>query len=66
MSRKTSIQSQVERVAPRAWSVITPDPESLAAFGKNLLDPSKRRAAARAGLRQSRDLVDQVGAVWSA
>jgi NTE family protein len=66
VSRKTSIRAQVERVAPRAWSVVTPDPEALAAFGKNLLDPAKRKDAAEAGLRQSRELVDQLRAVWTA
>ena len=66
VSKKASIQAQMERVAPRAWSVVTPDPEALAAFGRNLLDPAKRRAAAETGLRQSRDLVDQVRGVWEA
>ena len=66
VSKKASIRAQVERVAPRAWSVVTPDPEALAAFGRNLLDPAKRRAAAETGLRQSRDLVDQVRGVWEA
>ena len=65
-SKNTSIQAQMQKIAPRAWSVVTPDPESLAAFGRNLLDPAKRQVAAEAGLRQSRDLVDQVGGVWSA
>jgi len=66
VSKRTSIQAQVQKIAPRAWSVITPDPESLAAFGRNLLDPAKRKVAAEAGLRQSRDLVEQVRGVWSA
>jgi len=66
VSKKASIQAQMERVAPRAWSVVTPDPEALAAFGRNLLDPAKRRVAAETGLRQSRDLVDQVRGVWEA
>ncbi len=65
-SRSTSIRAQMEKIAPRAWSVVTPDPEALAAFGRNLLDPAKRAAAAEAGLRQSRGIVDQVGAVWVA
>jgi NTE family protein len=64
ISKKTSIQAQLQRVGPRAWSVVTPDAEALAAFGRNLLDPAKRRVAAEAGLRQSRDLVDQVRGVW--
>ena len=66
ISKKTSIRAQVEKVGPRAWSVVTPDEQSLAAFGRNLLDPTKRAVAAEAGLRQSRDLVDVVGPVWSA
>ena len=66
VSKKTSIRAQLERVGPRAWSVVTPDADALAAFGRNLLDPAKRAVAAEAGLRQARDLVDQVGPVWSA
>lgn len=65
LSKATSIRSQLEKVGARQWSVITPDPEALAAFGKNLLDPAKRAGAARAGLRQSGDLVDEVRHVWS-
>lgn len=65
-SRRTSIRAQLEKVGPREWSVVTPDPESLAAFGRNLLDPAKRRGAAEAGLRQSRDLVDELRHVWGA
>lgn len=65
LSKKTSIRAQLERVAPREWSVVTPDPEALAAFGKNLLDPARRRVAAEAGLRQSRGLVDEIRHVWT-
>lgn len=65
MSRKTSIRSQLAEVAPREWSVVSPDPEALAAFGKNLLDPAKRADAARAGLRQSRELVAELTHVWA-
>ena len=64
LSRKTSIKAQLERVSPREWSVVTPDPEALAAFGRNLLDPAKRKVAAEAGLRQSGDLVDELRHVW--
>jgi len=65
LSRKTSIRAQLEAVAPREWSVITPDPESLAAFGRNLLDPTKRTVAAQAGLRQSEGLVEELRHVWT-
>lgn len=65
LSRRTSIRAQLERLAPREWSVITPDPEAVAAFGRNLLDPARRKVAAEAGLRQSRGLVDEVRHVWT-
>lgn len=64
LSRKTSIRAQLEKVGPREWSVVTPDPEALAAFGRNLLDPARRKVAAEAGLRQSRGLVDELRHVW--
>ena len=66
LSRKTSIRAQLQSVAPSEWTVITPDGEALAAFGKNLLDPAKRADAARAGMRQAAGLVDEVRHVWAA
>lgn len=63
-SKHTSIQAQLEKVAPREWSVITPDPQALGDFGKNLLDPAKRADSARTGLRQSTELVDELRHVW--
>ncbi len=65
-SKRTSIRAQLERVGPRAWSVVTPDARALEAFGRNLLDPTRRRVAAEAGLRQSRDVAAQLRAVWDA
>ncbi|WP_106326613.1 patatin-like phospholipase family protein [Actinoplanes italicus] len=44
--------------------LIEPDPEALAAFGQNVMDPSSRPAAVRAGLRQGTVLADTVRAVW--
>ena len=64
LSRKTSIRAQLEKVGPREWSVVTPDAEALAAFGRNLLDPTRRRVSAQAGLRQSRGLVEEMQHVW--
>lgn len=66
LSKRTSIRSQLGKVGAREWSVVTPDPEALAAFGRNLLDPAKRRVAAEAGLRQSRGLVEEMRHVWTA
>jgi NTE family protein len=63
-SRATSIRTQLGKVAPREWSVVAPDPHALRDFGPNLLDPERRADAARAGLRQSAALVDEVGHVW--
>ncbi len=64
LSKRTSLRAQLEKVAPREWSVITPDAEALADFGKNLLDPARRADAARSGVRQSAGLVDEVRHVW--
>lgn len=64
ISKKTSIRSQLEKVGPKEWSVVTPDPQALADFGRNLLDPAKRADAARTGLRQSEDLVEELRHVW--
>lgn len=64
LSKRTSIRSQLERIGPREWSVITPDPQAVADFGKNLLDPAKRADSARTGLRQSEALVDELRHVW--
>lgn len=64
LSRKTSIRAQLAAVGAREWSVVTPDPEALAAFGRNLLDPAKRKVAAEAGMRQSGGLVDEIRHVW--
>ncbi|MBS2938202.1 patatin-like phospholipase family protein [Nocardioides sp. J2M5] len=65
-SRRTSIRAQLEGIGPRAWSVVTPDADALTAFGKNLLDPSRRTVAAEAGLRQAADHVERLRGVWEA
>ncbi|WP_433077187.1 patatin-like phospholipase family protein [Dactylosporangium sp. CA-052675] len=44
--------------------VVEPDEEALEAIGPNVLDPSRRAAAAEAGLRQGAALADAVRAVW--
>ncbi|WP_407288919.1 patatin-like phospholipase family protein [Streptomyces sp. BP-8] len=44
--------------------VITPDRASRSAFGRNVLDPAKRAAAARAGHRQSAAHVAEIHRVW--
>ncbi len=45
--------------------VITPDEGARFAIGKNVLDPSARPPAARAGYAQGRELADEVGELWA-
>ncbi|MEU8659762.1 patatin-like phospholipase family protein, partial [Actinoplanes philippinensis] len=45
--------------------LIEPDGESLAAFGPNFMDVTRRPAAVLAGLRQGSALADTVRSVWS-
>ena len=44
--------------------LIKPDAAAIKAIGKNLLDPARRAAAARAGRAQAAAVLDQVAAVW--
>ncbi len=45
-------------------TVISPDREARTAIGRNMLDPARRAASARAGRGQAALVVTQVGAVW--
>jgi NTE family protein len=47
-------------------ALITPDRAARRAFGRNLLDPSRRAPAARAGLAQASAHVAKVAEVWAA
>lgn len=44
--------------------LVTPDAAALKAIGRNVLDPARRAAAARAGLAQSASVIDRVRSVW--
>ncbi|MEU4560741.1 patatin-like phospholipase family protein [Actinoplanes sp. NPDC023936] len=46
--------------------LIEPDEAAREAFGPNFMDPSRRAAAAEAGLRQGATLAEAVRAVWPA
>ncbi|MGH3878873.1 MAG: patatin-like phospholipase family protein [Actinophytocola sp.] len=61
----TGAAAQVEalRASARA-ELVTPDRDALKAFGRNVLDPAKRAAAARAGLAQSASVIERVRSVW--
>jgi NTE family protein len=63
LSKAGAAESQVRRLAERS-TLVVPDKEALRSFGRNVLDPAKRADAARAGLRQSAEVVEQVRAVW--
>ncbi|MEV1331399.1 patatin-like phospholipase family protein [Micromonospora costi] len=44
--------------------VVSPDAAARAAIGRNVLDPARRAAAARAGRAQADAVADEVAAVW--
>ena len=58
-----AVQRQLQRL-PSGSALVIPDREALRDFGRNVLDPSKRADAARAGLRQSADVLDRVATAW--
>ncbi|GAA0548262.1 patatin-like phospholipase family protein [Paractinoplanes ferrugineus] len=53
------------RTSPPAGAVLVrPDKAARQAFGRNVLDPAHRAAAARAGHAQAKDEAERVGAAW--
>jgi len=58
-----SVDAQVTGLVSRVV-VVSPDKASLAAIGKNVLDPAAREPAARAGRAQSASVADRVREVW--
>jgi NTE family protein len=60
------LAAQVEELLARGSKVETvfPDSESRDAFGDNMMDPSRRPPAARAGFNQGRALADQLTEFW--
>jgi NTE family protein len=63
-SKATSIRAQLAATGVTRTAVVTPDERALADIGRNVLDPSKRADAARAGLRQAADVVEKASAAW--
>jgi NTE family protein len=60
------VADQVAALRSRATvALITPDAEALSAIGRNVLDPARRAAAARAGQRQAGDVAETVRAAWT-
>jgi NTE family protein len=60
------LAAQVDELRARGSRVetILPDSDSLNAFGVNLMDPSTRPPAARAGYNQGRALAEQLTEFW--
>jgi len=58
--------AQVDELRARGSRVETifPDDDAMAAFGDNMMDPSTRPAAARAGFTQGRDRGEQLTVFW--
>ncbi|MFC7762325.1 hypothetical protein ACFQY4_33025 [Catellatospora bangladeshensis] len=46
-------------------TLVSPDRDSRAAIGRNMLDPSRRAGSARAGRAQAARIVETIGVVWS-
>ncbi|QFU90504.1 patatin-like phospholipase family protein [Amycolatopsis sp. YIM 10] len=62
----TPVGKQVEVLRERSEvELVSPDRAALEAFGRNVLDPAARAAAARAGYAQAKSEVERVGAVWA-
>lgn len=60
------IANQLSTLGPHVRSVVvSPDAEARAAIGRNVLDPARRAASARAGRDQAAAVAGAVGAVWS-
>jgi NTE family protein len=63
--RSMGVAAQVAALgAGTKATVVMPDAAARAAIGRNVLDPARRAAAARAGLAQAASIVDRIRAVW--
>ncbi|HEX6684097.1 MAG TPA: patatin-like phospholipase family protein [Candidatus Limnocylindrales bacterium] len=58
-------QAAALRAAGAEVALITPDPAARQAIGRNVLDPARRAASARAGRAQAATVADAVAKVWT-
>jgi NTE family protein len=60
------VAGQVEQLRRTASEValVTPDAAATQAFGRNVLDPAARSAAARAGMAQAASVLATVREAW--
>lgn len=62
----TSVAAQVGRLpAGTRVTVVSPDRTSASAIGRNVLDPARRAAAARAGYAQAAAMAAEVAGAWT-
>ncbi|KQS69098.1 patatin-like phospholipase family protein [Modestobacter sp. Leaf380] len=59
----TSVDAQVTGLVSRV-TVVSPDPASVTAIGRNVLDPAAREPSARAGRAQASAVAERVREVW--
>lgn len=62
--RHFNIPAQLERAGVKQSVVISPDATARRAIGRNVLNPERQAAAARAGLVQGRLVAARVRAIW--
>ncbi|MET7967344.1 patatin-like phospholipase family protein [Micromonospora sp. NPDC005305] len=63
---RLSAQLAQLRSAGAEVAVVSPDRAARAAIGRNVLDPARRAASARAGFAQAAAVAEDVAAVWTA
>lgn len=63
-SRASTPLAQLAATGAPHTALVSPDAQALADIGKNVLDASRRGDAARSGLRQSAEVLDEVGTAW--
>jgi NTE family protein len=64
-SRATAIHTQLRGLGTEVWAAaVSPDRPALKAIGKNVLEPSKRADAARAGFRQAETVIEKLTTMW--
>ncbi|WP_262284202.1 patatin-like phospholipase family protein [Micromonospora sp. MA102] len=63
---RLSAQVAQLRSAGAEVAVVSPDRAARAAIGRNVLDPARRAASARAGFAQAAAVAEEVSAVWTA
>ncbi|MET8067939.1 patatin-like phospholipase family protein, partial [Micromonospora sp. NPDC005313] len=62
---RLSAQVAALRSAGARVAVVSPDRAARAAIGRNVLDPARRAASARAGFAQASAVAGEVAAVWA-